>query len=77
MVSWTVIEILMNGSNLTNFEMEEIKERLFVIDSNWNEFNEMEYYVILDMLKLSQVDKISNGMNYSQTEIINHLRKLA
>lgn len=49
---------------------------MFAIDSDWNEFTETEYFRLVKELNDSQLDKISNGFSYNQTEILKHLKKL-
>ena len=76
MVSWNYVEMLFAYSCIDPSEIDEIRDRLTTIDSNWNEFTESEYYKILTDLQDSQLDKISNGFSYNMTEISRHLKKL-
>ena len=50
--------------------------RLDYINENWNEFTEMEYYDLIEKLKDNELDPITHGRNYNQTDIKNHLNKL-
>ena len=50
--------------------------RLDYINENWNEFTEIEYYFIIEKLKESELDPVTMGFNYNQTDIKNHLKKL-
>lgn len=51
-------------------------DRIEYIDKNWNEFTEIEYYAIISNLKQSQLDPITSGQNYNQTDILKHINKL-
>lgn len=51
-------------------------DRLEFINENWNEFTEQEYYRLIDYLKDNQMDAITSGFNYNQTDIRKHLKKL-
>lgn len=59
--------------NTSSYEgrMKDMIER--DIDGN---MEQDEYYALLFNLQNSQVDRISGGFNYSQTDILNHLRLL-
>lgn len=70
------VEMLLGYSCKQFSELDRIRNRITEIDTDWNEFTEQEYYMILEDLRNSQIDKISNGLSYNQTEIRNHLRKL-
>lgn len=50
--------------------------RMDYINENWNEFTEMEYYDFIDKLKRSELDPVTSGQNYNQTDIRKHLNKL-
>ena len=50
--------------------------RMDYINENWNEFTEMEYYSMIDKLKESELDPVTSGLNYNQTDILKHLKKL-
>ena len=50
--------------------------RIEYIDTNWDEFTKLEYYSIIEKLKESQLDPITSGQNYNQTDILTHLKKL-
>ena len=76
MVNYTVIEILLNGSNKNDLEKKEIIDRIIFIETNWNEFTELEYYQIVNNLKLNQLDPIAYGLNYNQTALKKHLSKI-
>lgn len=76
MIKWNAVEYLLSRSSKDEKELKEINERLIYIDSNWNEFTEVEYYDIMRELGDSMLDPISNGMSYNQTDILKHLKKL-
>lgn len=50
--------------------------RMDYINENWNEFTEMEYYNFIEKLKQSELDPVTSGQNYNQTDIRKHLNKL-
>ena len=50
--------------------------RLIEMENNWNEFTEIEYREILRKTRENIIDPIPNGMNYNQTDIRRHLKKL-
>lgn len=50
--------------------------RVDYINENWNEFTEQEYYDLIQHLKDNELDPITQGRNYNQTDIKNHLKKL-
>lgn len=72
MVNWTYCERLIQGSSI---DTSAILNRLYYIESNWNEFTEIEYYDLLEILRDSQLDPILSGSNYIQKDIIKHLQK--
>lgn len=72
MVNWTYCERLIANSSL---DTELIRDRLIYIETNWNEFTEVEYYDTLEVLRNSQIDPILSGLNYNQTDIVKHLQK--
>ena len=76
MVSWNYIEMLFAYSSKPLSEINAIRDRLTTLDTYWNEFAELEYYEIIQDLQNSQLDLISNGFSYNQTEIRKHLKKL-
>jgi len=76
MVSWNYIEMLFAYSSKSQNEINDLRDRLTTLDTNWNEFAEIEYYDIIKDLQNSQLDLISNGFSYNQTEILRHLKKL-
>lgn len=71
MVDYVYIDKLMT---LSTIEIDW--NRIDYIDNNWNEFTELEYWTIISKLKESQLDPITSGQNYNQTDILNHIRKL-
>jgi hypothetical protein len=71
MVDYVYIDKLMT---LSTIEIDWY--RIDYIDNNWNEFTELEYWTIISKLKESQLDPITSGQNYNQTDILNHIRKL-
>ena len=50
--------------------------RLDYINENWNEFTESEYYNLVNKLRENEQDPVTSGMNYNQTDILKHLKKL-
>jgi len=52
-----------------------IRDRIERDIENLN-MEEGEYYLLVAKLLDAQVDRITAGFNYSQTDILNHLRKL-
>lgn len=76
MVNYTQIEILLSGSNKNWEEKKSIKNRVVFIESNWNEFTELEYYSIIKELQDNQLDKIAFGLNYQANHITKHLKHL-
>ena len=74
MVNWNYCERLLKSSS--DPDNEEIRDRLIYIDTNWNEFTELEYYEIVKDLVENQQDPIISGHSYGQKDIVKHLRKL-
>lgn len=72
MVDFYLIERLENMSSI-----EVDWGRMDYINENWNEFTEIEYYSIIEKLRQTEVDPITSGLNYNQTDILNHLKKLS
>lgn len=68
--------MLLGFSSKQEAEIEKLRIRIIEIETDWNEFTEQEYYMIIEDLKNSQIDKISNGLSYNMTEIQRHLKKL-
>jgi hypothetical protein len=75
----------MQSYNVNFYLIESLEEcssldvdwtRLDYINENWNEFTEMEYYDLIQKLKDNELDPVTQGRNYNQTDIRNHLKKL-
>jgi hypothetical protein len=71
MVDWNAIEKL---SRLSTYRVDY--DRLEYLEANENEFTQAEYWVIVEQLKDNLLDPITSGMNYNQTDILKHLKKL-
>lgn len=70
-VNFYLLESLESSSSL-----EVDWSRVDYINENWNEFTEIEYYDLIGKLKDNELDPITQGRNYNQTDIRNHLNKL-
>jgi len=75
----------MQADNVNFYLLESLQEsssielnwgRVEYINENWNEFTEQEYYDLIQHLKDNELDPITQGRNYNQTDIKNHLKKL-
>ena len=75
----------MQADNVNFYLLESLQEsssievdwgRVDYINENWNEFTEREYYDLIQHLKDNELDPITQGRNYNQTDIKNHLKKL-
>jgi len=71
MVDFYLLERLESTSS-----MEVDWGRMDFLNENWNEFTELEYYSYIDKLKESELDPVTSGQNYNQTDILKHLKKL-
>ena len=71
MVNWNAIEKL---SRLSTYRIDY--DRLEYLEENENEFTQAEYWVIIERLKENILDPITSGMNYYQSDILKHLKKL-
>lgn len=70
-VNFYLIESLESASSI-----EVDWGRLDFINENWNEFTELEYYAIIQELKDNELDPVTHGRNFNQTDIRKHLNKL-
>ena len=62
--------------SLTEERKEMILERLMTLEGSEDEFSIEETFSLIDEIRGNQFDPIVNGVNYSQTDILNHLNKL-
>ena len=76
MINWTAVEKLLDQSNKDSSEREAITGRLLSLGEDFTEFEEAEYYLIIEELRESCLDPITHGGNYNQGDILRHLKKL-
>lgn len=76
MFSWLVVEKGLLRCSLEEHRIEAIKDRLMKLEGKEDEFSISEVYDILNEIRDNQFDPIVNGVNYNQSDIMNHLKKL-
>lgn len=76
MVEWHHINKLLACANISEAEKERIEDRLVTLESIGNDFAEEEYYLIIESLQNNQLDPITYGFNYNQTDIRRKLKQL-
>ena len=75
-LDWFNLERLINASSYSDKMKSKTIDRLIAIDGKEDEFSISEYHTIVKGLRDNQLDPVVHCMNYSQTDIINHLNKL-
>lgn len=80
MIPFEYIEKKLDASNYTPEEKQEVLNRLVIMEDTWNdnvdEFYKLELDNIIRTLLDNQLDPITHGRGYQQTDILNHLKKL-
>lgn len=71
MVDWYLIDKL---SAMSSYKPDT--DRLIYLEDNWGEFEEAEYWGVVQKLKDNQLDPIVHALNYGQKDIMRHLKKL-
>jgi len=75
-IDWYYLEKSIATCSLSPEEKDRITNRLVVICNADDEFSSDEREELIKRVRENQVDKIIAGMNYNQTDILNHLKKL-
>lgn len=76
-IDWHKLEKLLDGSSFNENEIDRIWHRLYHLEKiEGNEFADNEYREIEQKLYNNQLDRVTHGTNYNQTDIKNHLKKL-
>ena len=80
MIPFQYIEKLLDASNYTPEEKQSVIDRLIIMEDTLNDDVEEFYKLEIDSIILSllqnQLDPITHGRGYNQTDILNHLKKL-
>lgn len=77
LIDWYTLEKLIFNCSFSDAKKDQIIHRFYLLeDINNNEFADSEKDKIIESLYNNQLDPITHGSGYNQTDIKNHLKKL-
>lgn len=75
-MNFELIDRLLSSSCYPQEKRERIEDRLLDLEGMEDEFSLFEFESIMQDLKDNQLDPLTHGTNYNQTDIKYHLKRL-